>query len=161
MYAVILTILMILELTGFIMAMVYKSKLESVYRDSLTKVFLPAVQKNDTKVLNAFHELEKALKCCGVNGKEDYLKYWPDAPTDCYLNKEGCADTIINLLKNNLPIVGGTLGTVLFLELLGLIGAIVLAVAIKHAPDDTYSSNPAEVIKNIVPGRRRNYNRVS
>ncbi|CAF2364675.1 unnamed protein product [Rotaria sp. Silwood2] len=160
-YATILGILMIIELVGFILAFAYKSKLEDVYSKSLTKVFTNALIVDDTKVLNAFHDMEKSLACCGVNGKTDYDNSGKLAPDSCVKYPTGCSTIIINTLEKNLPIIGGSLGAVLFLELLGFIGAIALAVALRHASDGTYSSNAREVISYVVPGRRRNYNKVS
>jgi hypothetical protein len=161
MYAIVLAILMILELVGFIMAIAYKGKLETVYRDSLTKVFATALDNNDEKFLNAFHQLEKSLKCCGVSGPTDYSKHGKEPSAECFQNTKGCSVVIIDLLKKSLPIIGGTLGGVLFLELIGLIFAILLAVALKHASDTEYSSSPTEVLSYVVPGRRRNYSKFS
>ncbi|CAF3833568.1 unnamed protein product, partial [Rotaria magnacalcarata] len=157
MYAIILGIVMVIELAGFILAFAYKSKLESVYRNSLKTVFINAVQKNQTQVMNAFHDLEFALKCCAVNGIVDYTSAGQDAPSWCYLHQEGCSNVIIDSLRKNLPIIGGTLGSVLLLELLGFIGAILLAVALKTLPDLEGSSNPREVNPDILLNRRRNY----
>jgi hypothetical protein len=149
---------MLIEFVGLILAFAYKNKLEDVYNTSLTKVFTDALDRNDTKVLEAFHNLENSVKCCGINGIKDYQTHGRDAPTSCYqYPTKGCSAAIIDLLEKNLPIIGGTLGGVLLLELIGLIFAFVLAGALKHSVDETYSSNPGEVIGGIVPGRRRNY----
>ena len=149
---------MILQVTGFIMVFVYKGKLESVYKESLKNVFVNALNTNDTKVLNAFHDLEETVKCCGINGIQDYTSAHKDAPASCYRYIEGCSAVIIRTLEKNLPLIGGVLGGVVVVELIAFIGALVLAVALKHAPETVYSSNPSEVISHIVPGRRRNYN---
>ena len=99
------------------------------------------------------------MKCCGANGIIDYKAHPLDTPLECFQHPKGCSDAIIDLLDKNLPIIGGVLGGVLVLEVIGLLSAVVLAVALKHAPDDDYSSNPMEVLPHIVPGRRRNYQR--
>lgn len=149
-----------MELAGFILAFSYRSKLEKVYKDSLSEVLGSALEKNNTKVLNVFHKLEKDMKCCGVNGVSDYNTYHQPIPQDCFVYPIGCSTAIIDWLEKNLPIIGGVLGGVLVLEVVGLLSAVVLAVALKHAPEDSYSSNPGEVLSHIVPGRRRNYSRV-
>ena len=159
MYAIILSILMILEFVGFIMALVYKSKLKGIYKDNLKDALQNALRDNNKKVLEDFHDLEKSLKCCGATGKKDYIEVGAVVPTSCFQHSKGCANTITDWLEKNLPIIGGTLGGVFFLELLGLIGAIAIAVALKHAPDHVYSSNPGEVLAYVVPGRRRNYHK--
>jgi hypothetical protein len=149
---------MLIEFVGFVLALAYKNKLEDVYNTSLAKVFTDALDNNDTKVLAAFHNLEKSVQCCGINGVQDYHTHGREAPDSCYkYPTKGCSAAIIDLLEKNLPIIGGTLGGVLLLELIGLIFAFVLATALKHSVDETFSSNPGEVIQNIVPGRRRNY----
>ena len=157
MYAIILVILMIVELVGFIMAFVYKGKLQSVYEDALFKALQTGLEKENKEVLAAFQQLEKALQCCGVHNITDYIGYpkYPLSP-ECRQNTTvvGCAEKIIDFLSSKLPIIGGTLGGVLALELFGLIAAIALAVALKHAPDDSYSSNPGKVLGGLVPNRR-------
>ena len=158
-YVVILAILMVIEFVGFIMAFAYKNKLEDVYRDSLTTVFGKALMNNDTRVMKVFHQLEDKLDCCGVNGKDDYSKYHGLAPPSCFQNatSKGCSTAIIDILETNLPIVGGVLGAVLVIELGIFVSAIALRFIAAKQPYEVYSSNPAEVISNLVPGRRRNY----
>jgi hypothetical protein len=160
MYAIVLGILMIIELAGFIMAFAYKGKLKDVYDTTLTKVFDTGLESNKTEIIKAFQDLEDVVKCCGVHGKSDYDRFnYTSLSEACkqYPTK-GCSQAIIDFLDTNLPIIGGILGGVLALEFFGLIFAIVLAVALKHAPDtDSYSSNPGDVIKGAMPGRRRNY----
>jgi len=156
MYAIILAILMIVELVAFIMAFVYKGQLKKTYEDALNNVLQDALKGNKKELLSAFTELEIAMKCCGVFNISDYRNYPNETSEYCNKNPtaDGCSTAIINFLNKNLPIIGGTLGGVLLLELFGLIAAIVLAVALKHAPDDSYSSSPGKVLSNIVPGRR-------
>jgi hypothetical protein len=151
---------MILELAGFILAFSYKSRLENVYRDSLKEAFDAALSQNNTKVVNVFHDLEKELKCCGVNGPTDYNTHPQFITPDCYAHPTGCSTAIIDWLDKNLPIIGGVLGGVLLLEIVGLLSAVALVVALRHAPDDTYSSDPRLIMQELIPGRRRNYSRV-
>ena len=161
MYAVILGILMIVELVGFIMAFVYKGKLESVYRSGLTKVLENGLKNNNSKILDPFFDLQKSLKCCGANNVSDFdahnetkLSRWCE---DNHVTNNGCAQAIITLLDKNLPAIGITLGVVLALEFFGLLFAVMLAVAIGHAPNNVYSSRPVEVLGGMVQGRRHNY----
>ncbi|CAF3678496.1 unnamed protein product [Adineta steineri] len=155
MYATAAIILMILQLIGFGMAVGYKKKLETVYHDGLKKVFTKALAQNETKVLEAFHKLEDTVKCCGVDGVTDYPTGL--TPTSCWQHTDGCATVIIDVLEKNLPIIGGSLGGVLVLELLCLIFTLILAKNLAHAKEETFSSNPGEVIRELVPGRRANY----
>ena len=159
MYAIILLILMIVELVAFIMAFVYKGDLTKVYQDSLHTVLVKALNDKDEAALGSFRDLEATVKCCGARNVTDYDGYNATLSENCKNEHRstGCSQAIIDFLGSNLPIIGGILGGVILLELLGFIGAIVLARAIKNAPDEEYSSRPGEVLSNIVPGRRRQY----
>ena len=154
---------MTIELVGLIMAFIYKSKLTDVYEKSLYKVFQKGWDNQDDNVINGFHELEKNLKCCGVYNKTDYAEYHLNA-TDysegCRDHPdEGCSKKIIDLLNANLPIVGYSLLSIFLLEFFALLGAIAFSVALKHAPDDEYSSSPGETFSYKAPklNLRRNY----
>ena len=155
-YSIVLALLMILELGGVITAFAYRGRLESVYRDNLLTVLTSALNNNDQKVLDVFAELEKNLQCCGVTGIEDYHGREPKNP-ECYRYKKGCSDALIKLFDKNLPIIGTTLGFVLAFELLCLIVSIALAIALKKSSDVYYSSNPGDILNELVPNRRKNY----
>jgi hypothetical protein len=148
-----------MELVGFIMAFVYKSKVQDVYEKSLYEVFQKGLQNNNTKVIKAFHDLENSLKCCGIHNKTDYAPYNSTTFSQGCIDhpSDGCSQKIIDLLNKSLPIIGYSLLSVFLIELFGVITSIALAVAIKHAPDDEYSSSPSEVIRYVVPKRRHNY----
>ena len=151
---------MIIELTGLILAFSYKSRLTDVYEKSLTEVFENGMAEKKQKVIDGFHHLENTLKCCGIHNISDYGPYnTTDFSDGCKEHPhDGCSDKIIDLLSTNLPIVGYSLLSVFLLEFFAVLGAIALAVALKHAPnDEEYSSSPGETIRNIVPSRRRNY----
>jgi hypothetical protein len=151
---------MIIELVGFIMAFTYKGQLTRVYETALFEVLKKGLTENDTTILAPFRDLENNMKCCGVHGLSDYIEYnnSTELSNACKQHPlDGCAQAIINFLNTNLPKIGITLGCVLALELFGLIAAFVLGVALKHAPDEHYSSNPREILGDAVPGRRRNY----
>lgn len=155
--------LMILELVALVMAFAYKSKLTDVYETSLAKVFHKGWETHDDKVINGFHELEKNLKCCGVYNITDYAEYHlntTDYSEGCRDHpNDGCSRKIIDFLSGNLPIVGYSLLSVFLLEFFAVLGAIAFMVALKHAPDDGYSSSPGEGYhyKATQPDRRRNY----
>jgi hypothetical protein len=148
---------MLIEFIAFIMALVYRNEIQSVYEDSLSQVFRNALSKNETQVVNAFHELEQLMKCCGVTGINDYTSQRFDAPPWCYQNLRGCSTVIIDKLKKDLPIIGGILGAILVIELLGVISAIVLSVQRKYTTETARLSIPVQVQLGVIPGRRRNY----
>ena len=149
MYAFILFSLMVVEFVAFIMAFVYKSKLQEVYEETLLTVLTDGLENNREPIIDSFHQLEKLLDCCGVRNVSDYAGHRDKIQDICNgTNKIGCGDKIVEILNNNLPVVAGVLGGVLALELITFIGSIVLAVALKHAPD-SYSSSPKEVLRGM------------
>ncbi|CAF1039298.1 unnamed protein product [Rotaria sp. Silwood1] len=151
MYAIILILLMILELVAFILALVYKGKLKNLFEEPLFKILHTALENKDNKTITAFHDLENSMKCCGVHNKSDYDSYTLDQESKrCkeHPDSKGCSQAIIDLFSKNLPIVGGTLGGILIVELFGLIGACVLAAALKNSPE-MYSSPPPRVFSKL------------
>jgi len=161
MYAIIVGIVMIIEFVGFILAFVYKAKLTDVYETALSRILLTGLKNNDTRILAIFADLEKQMDCCGANNISDYYQYNVTKFSDeCQKHPnagDGCSAAIVNFLKKNLPVIYWSLGSLLILEVFGLLGAIILAIALKNAPDETYSSRPGEVLGNMVSSRRRTY----
>lgn len=135
---------MLLELTGFIMAFVFKGQLGDVYKKDLHTVLSKALNDSNTEVLNTFAEMEKKLKCCGINDIEDYHGREPQNP-DCYRYRKGCSDALIKAFNETIPTVTITLGIVLLFELFCLINALALTVALKTYDGDQIT---------LVQGRR-------
>jgi hypothetical protein len=138
------------------MALVYKSKLEQIYNDALFIAFEQGLKQaeaqDDDSIIKLFQNLEDTMKCCGIHNKSDYRDHPNIKLSDVCLsnsNVAGCAEKIIGFLKKNLPIIGGTLGGILTLELITLISSIVLAVVLKNAPNRSYSSNPGRVLQSM------------
>lgn len=154
MYAFILIILLIIELVAAILAAVYKSKLEDVYKDTLEIVFTKTMINSTEELRSTYEDLENTLECCGVQNITDYVTR--DIPLSPYCSQHrdamGCGDKIINIFTKNLPIIGGVLGGVVFLELFTLIAAIVLARKISNADDEDDYIPPPKSLSHI---RRR------
>jgi len=150
-YAVILSILIILELTAFVLVLAYRNRLWRSYNDDLLDIFRSGYSKNQTDVIAAIETLESTFKCCGVESFADYNQWgcrvgistWGcKLPSSCYRShmsgqgdfyREGCANTIAIWLWNELPIIAGVLAVVLLTEIFGVICAIALGVAINHS----------------------------
>ena len=156
---------MIIELVGFIMAFVYKGQLKDVYETALLEIFNRGLETNNQKIIGAFHELEKNLKCCGIHNISDYKAYNTtiDFSEGCQKYPlEGCSAKMIDLLNTSLPIVGYSLLVIFLVEFFGVLAAVVLAVALKHASkakkETLYTSSPGEKLGyNDQPQRRANY----
>lgn len=157
-YSVVLGVIMILEIVGFGMAMGYRSNLESVYRTSLLSVLSAALNRTDTKVLDAFADIEKSLKCCGVNGLDDYNGHEPKN-VDCYRYKNGCGNEIIKIVQKYIPIVGTSLGIAVLFELFGLICAVALAWRLKDTV--IIHQNSHNFGMNLLTMRHRGYSKIT
>jgi hypothetical protein len=140
-YAVILGLLIIIELVGFVVALTFRNKILTGYDSTLTEIFVHGYGNNQTDVIAAFETLERQFKCCGVHGSYDYARYRYKIPLSCHQKQssslpifnQGCADAIIRWVWDELPLIGGVLGTVFLIEIFGVIAAIALGVAISHS----------------------------
>jgi len=70
---------------------VYPNKL----RSGMEKVFKDFINNKTGK--DAVDEIQTNLKCCGINGPQDYKG---DVPESCAGHKEGCVDKVMAGLKN-------------------------------------------------------------
>ncbi|UJR09923.1 hypothetical protein I4U23_014144 [Adineta vaga] len=85
-------------------------------------------------------KFEQDFKCCGVDSLTDYVKLDYQIPLSCYPNQilqdkpfnQGCAEAIVIWIWTELPIIAGIFGSVLLIEIFGVISALVLGVAIAH-----------------------------
>jgi hypothetical protein len=131
---------MIMELAAFITTMSSRVRVRDSYESGLRTVFNNAYDNNQTDLMVAVENLELEFKCCGVHNFTDYTRSNYTIPPSCHesqlLDKpiftQGCADAIIDWIWDELPVIGGILGAILFLEVFGLIASIAMIVAISH-----------------------------
>jgi hypothetical protein len=139
-YAISLTMLILLEIGAFIAAMSLRVRVRNSYEDSLWHVFRDAYVNNQSEVRHAVERLEQKFECCGVYGSDDYDTVNCSIPMSCYKNGEpskepfpkSCADAIIDWIWDEMPIIGSILCVVLLLEIVGVISSCSLAAAISH-----------------------------
>lgn len=137
-YAVVLIILMILELAAFITSISTRSDIDESYRDNLKRIFNEAYSNNDTDYRKDIEYLEYELKCCGVDGSDDYTRENITIPPSCYQDgsttaSPGCADAIISWITTKLlPAVSGIVGAVFIFEIFGVIASIIIAYTLSH-----------------------------
>lgn len=145
-YAVILSLIILLEFAAVIVSLQYRNDLWVSYDSGFEEIFLQAYRNNQTDMIEIIEELESKFQCCGVNGSSDYTKHGYKIPLSCHQYHEphgalfslGCAEAIGLWVWKQLPIIAGVLGSILFIEVFGVISSLVLGVAISHSNIDTY-----------------------
>nr|XP_022296850.1 tetraspanin-6-like [Crassostrea virginica] len=139
---IILVVIFFGEISGGIMAVVYKSELISQLGNALEKSI--AVYKTSPIIRKVVDEVQKTLHCCGVTSYMDYYKYADlPVPSSCcagdlttcadeanepwfpgretnYIYNEGCLSSLQNQLTNNLSILKGTGFGIASIQIIGI-----------------------------------------
>jgi len=71
-YASVLVVLIIAQVTCAILLLVYKDTAEDFIKDGMYKGFNKYGNPKDTDLTNALDKIQNDLKCCGVEGPEDW-----------------------------------------------------------------------------------------
>jgi hypothetical protein len=137
----ILSLLIIAELAAFIVTLSTQVSVRDSYSTGLRELFIESYSNNHTDLQNAIEDLEREFKCCGVYNVTDYYTHNFTVPSSCHENQnfhkpifqKGCADATVDWLWDQFPVVGGVLGSILFIEIFGVISSIALGVAISHS----------------------------
>jgi hypothetical protein len=140
-YSIILTLIIILEFAAVIVTLKFRDDLWKSYDSGFEAVFQSAYRHNQTETINIIEQLEREFKCCGVHNYLDYTHSGYPTPKSCYLNQipsgipfnQGCATAVALWIWNKLPLIVGLLGSILFIEIFGVIASLVFGVAISHA----------------------------
>lgn len=140
-YATLLTLVILFEFAAVICTLVFRNDLYKSYDSGFMEVFQHAYSQNRTELQQIIENVEEQFKCCGVDGPFDYTKYKFPMPLSCRPDKalynapyaRGCAVAVATWVWDELPIIAGVLGAVLFIEIFGVISALVLGVAISHS----------------------------
>lgn len=140
-YVVALSLVLLLEFAGVIVTLKFQSKLWYSYDSGFSDVFKRAYTHNQTDTIKVIEQLEREFNCCGVDSYNDYINISRLIPNSCYLNQKpiglpfnkGCATAVTGWVVDQLPIIAGILGVILFIEIFGITASSVLAVAISHS----------------------------
>jgi hypothetical protein len=76
-YADVLGILTLGDLTAFILILAYQSSLNNMYGVAMAKSIDEALKTEDQTTLDAFNTLQSRLKCCGSNGNNPWENTFP------------------------------------------------------------------------------------
>jgi len=139
-FGILLLIIFVVEIAGGVTAYVYRGKFDDFLRDNMNK----SIQqwKPDARVV--WDEMQKELKCCGINNADDYNMPNRTIPDSCCEDtvepgtcndklayKRGCYTLLLNQLKGKIALVGGVAIGIGVVELIGVMFAFCLAAAIK------------------------------
>ncbi|XP_068600207.1 CD63 antigen [Brachionichthys hirsutus] len=150
MFAVLLSVVIIVEIAAAIAGYVFRNKLSAVVQDSLTEMI--SNYKNGTSEFkDAVDDLQRKLRCCGVNSSADWRSFTPDGksvPDSCCVvetkgcginamtdpekvHQEGCHDVVEELLKTNIQWVIVAALVIAFLQITGIVFACLLMRGIR------------------------------
>ncbi|CAJ1084587.1 CD63 antigen [Xyrichtys novacula] len=148
-FAVLLSLIIIVEIGAAIAGYIFRGKISSVVQDSLVEMIS---KYNSTEHFrDSVDKLQKDLKCCGVNSSADWKNYRPDresVPDSCCVNftkgcgdgalkdpsklfKEGCHDAVEANLKKNIQWVIVAALIIAFLQIMGIVFACLLMRGIR------------------------------
>jgi uncharacterized membrane protein len=148
-YAIILSLFIITELAAFIITFSSRVRVRDSYESGFREVFIKTYRDNDTGLQNFIEGMERDLKCCGVQNVTDYYQKNFTVPAACHQDQnfdkpifdKGCADAVIDWVWDKFSIIGGVLGSILLIEIFGVISAIALGIAISHSSyDEIYTA---------------------
>ncbi|XP_008291891.1 CD63 antigen [Stegastes partitus] len=149
-FAVLLSLIIIVELAAAIAGYVFRNKISTVVQDSLTEMITN--YKNGTEEFRAsVDKLQEDLKCCGVTNSSDWRSFAPDGnsvPDSCCVNvtancgkgtmtdaskvhTEGCRSAVEALLQKNILWVIVAALVIAFLQIMGIVFACCLMRGIR------------------------------
>ncbi len=140
-YSISLILITFFEFATVVVMLVFRDNVWRTYDSDFMEIFHNAYSKNDTKAIKAIENLEIKFECCGVDNSSDYINFGYTIPSACYPQQSikfhpyyiGCAEAVNTWVWNHLPTIIGILVAVLFIEIFGVTGSLVLGVAITHS----------------------------
>ncbi|XP_032065835.1 CD63 antigen [Thamnophis elegans] len=145
-FAVLLTLIFLVEIAAAITGYIYKDKVQTVIKNEIEQEMN---HYNQTYVKKALDGLQKKFSCCGINRYSDWFNVTDIKPgkvpasccrnaTDCTKNptpentfEEGCVKKIEDWLRKHIVIVAAVALGIAFFELLGIIFACCLMKGIR------------------------------
>ncbi|KAL3855755.1 hypothetical protein ACJMK2_014959 [Sinanodonta woodiana] len=140
-YAVLLTIIFILEIAGGIAGFVLKGKVQTSVENLMNHSLDEQIKNHPPKGI--WDDVQKEFKCCGVNSYTDWISRNSTVPDSCCMNSgcnttdstklftEGCLLKFTTWVQDKIVIVGGIGIAFAFIQVVGIVCACCLARAIK------------------------------
>ncbi|XP_075898610.1 CD63 antigen [Nelusetta ayraudi] len=150
MFAVLLSLIIIVEIGAAIAGYVFRNKLSTVVQDSLTEM-ISSYKNGSAEFKETVDKMQMDMHCCGVNSSADWRNFTPtgnSVPDSCCLNvttscgsnamldaskvyQKGCHDAVVELLKKNLQWVIVAALVIAFLQIMGIVFACLLMRGIR------------------------------
>ncbi|XP_078545310.1 CD63 antigen isoform X2 [Lissotriton helveticus] len=146
-FAVILTLIFLVEVAAAIAGYIFKDKFKAVIDEGFRKSMADYSSNNDTRL--ALDTIQQDFKCCGANATTDWKNYKPfengSLPDSCCVTEkphcgteptsakftDGCVAGIKAWLEKNLKVIAGVAIGIAAFELLGIIFACCLMKGIR------------------------------
>ncbi|XP_074836318.1 CD63 antigen [Carettochelys insculpta] len=149
-FAILLTIIFLVEIAAAIAGYIFKDKVQSLLQDGLQDSMRKYT--SDKVIKDTIDDLQKRYSCCGAKNYTDWFsipefKANNSVPQSCCLanatstcnvnptsdtiNREGCAKSIEAWLKKHVVVVAAVALGIAFFELLGIIFACCLMKGIR------------------------------
>uniref|UniRef100_A0A3Q0S2X3 Tetraspanin n=1 Tax=Amphilophus citrinellus TaxID=61819 RepID=A0A3Q0S2X3_AMPCI len=149
-FAVLLSLIIIIEIAAAIVGYVFRNKLSTIVQDSVTDM-MNNYNKSKSEFKEAVDKLQQSMKCCGANSSADWKGIIPDGksvPDSCCVNvtkgcgtgamydsakvfQEGCTAAVEAALKTNILWVIVAAIVIAVLQLLGIVFACILMKGIR------------------------------
>ncbi|XP_048757158.1 CD63 antigen-like [Ostrea edulis] len=145
-YAVLLIIIFILEISAGIAGYVYHGEVETEVKKLMGETQQQYKQGGDKS--EVWNTIQKEFKCCGISNYTEWYSVYNETkvPSSCCMNStctglasdipgniytEGCLTKFENYVKDNIFIVGGVGIGLAFVQIVGILFAFCLARALK------------------------------
>uniref|UniRef100_UPI0037E96328 CD63 antigen n=1 Tax=Semicossyphus pulcher TaxID=241346 RepID=UPI0037E96328 len=149
MFAVLLSLVIIVQIAAAIAGYVYRKKISAVVQDSLVDMI--SKYNSTEQFKKTVDKLQEDLKCCGVNSSSDWKGFKADGksvPDSCCVNvtekcglgtmtdkakvhQEGCHDAVEAFLQKNIQWVIVAALVIAFLQIMGIVFACLLMRGIR------------------------------
>ncbi|PKK22858.1 tetraspanin 8 [Columba livia] len=146
-----LLLILILQITGGVLGAVYRSQIETSYKETLQQNVnsLQGSTEEDKTFQESFQKFENMNQCCGLlNGAADWGKNFGSNICKCDVQtsssdlcttykgynvyKRPCGEVMLEFIKNHLLVIMGIAFGLAFIEILGLVFSMSLYCQIQR-----------------------------
>ncbi|XP_035244136.1 CD63 antigen-like [Anguilla anguilla] len=149
-FSVLLSFIVLIQIGAAIAGYIYRGKLNEIV-DSDLKDMVSKYTNSSAEFKKAVDEMQKDLKCCGMNSSADWTSFGPDGtsvPDSCCIKQtlgcgkgamqdadkvyqKGCLSFVKDYLRKNVQLVIVAAVVIAFLQVLGIVFACILMKSIR------------------------------